>query len=133
MSTHVLVWALPPVTSVPNAVTQIWWLPGSSPAVRVEYVTIAGPFWGVAGVVVTAVAGPPSTLISTLVSVEPIRFGIRSGRSFGSGTLMHEPPLTAMSARFPTEPPVQAPPAIAIEFAIVPLAWIAATDELKSA
>ena len=133
MSTHVVVSALPPVESVPKAVTQISWLPGSSPAVIVEYVTIAGPFCGVAGVVATAVAAPPSTLISTLVSVEPIRSGIRSGRSLGSGTLTQVPPLTATSARSPSLPPVQAPPAIAIEFAIVPVAWIAATAELKAA
>ena len=81
---------------------------GVEPAVVVEYVTIAGPFCGVAGVVVTAVGAPPSTLISTLVSVEPIRSGIRSGRSFGSGTLKHDPPLTVMSARFPSVPPVHA-------------------------
>jgi hypothetical protein len=46
---------------------------------------------------------------------------------------MHDPPFTAMSARLPAEPPVHAAPAIAIEFAIVPVPWIAETAALKSA
>jgi hypothetical protein len=130
--THVCTSAVPPVTSLPNAVAHTSCEPGERPGVFVDQVVMTGPAAGVAGDVVSTLGAPPSTVSSTFSRVDPIRFGIRSGRSFGSGTATQVPPLTARSARSPSVPPVQAALApIAIEFTTAPVPATAVTAAAK--
>ena len=93
------------------------------------------PFCGSGSdVLVIACGAPPSTLISSEFSFEPVRFWMRSGRLPGSWTWTHVPPFCGISSNRPAPPLVVqlllVPTAIALTTApVAPRAAAAAATE----
>ena len=96
-------------TSCPVAVAQIV-ISRRKAGDREAVVDATGPSAGVDGDVARPRRRSPSTATSTLSRTDPMRFGIRSGRSFGSVTAVQVPPPRAMSFRLTSTPPLHDDP-----------------------